>query len=183
MNLTGLISISGMSGLYKVVAQAKNGLIVESLLDKKRFSAYSSAKISALEDISIFTSEDNIPLKDVFQKIYDKEKGGPSVNHKSDDSTLKQYFEQAVPEYDKDKVYVSDIRKVINWYNILQQQGLLETKEEETAKEGEEKPKVKKVEDKTTKTPKAPKVKAKNPSQKPTKATVTKTQTQRKTGV
>lgn len=178
MDLSGLISISGMSGLYKVVAQTKNGLVVESLADKKRFSAYSSSKISAMEDISIFSSGDNIPLKEVFRKIFDKEKGGSSIDHKSNDATLKQYFSETVPEYDKERVYISDIRKIINWYNTLQQQGLLNKEEEEDSKESDEKPKVKAVEEKAPKTPKA-----KSSSQKPTKATIIKTQTKRKTGV
>lgn len=133
MDLSGIISIAGMSGLFKVIAQTKNGLIVESLIDKKRVQAFSTHKISALEDVSIYSTGDDVPLKDVFQKIYDKEKGGPCIDHKSADAELKKYFKAAFAEYDEERVYVSDIKKVLNWYNALQKDGLLEKKEESEA--------------------------------------------------
>ena len=130
MNVSGIISIAGMSGLYKVIAQSKNGLIVESLAEKKRIPAHSTDRVSALEDVSVYSTGDDVPLKDVFQKIYDKEKGGPSINHKSADAELRAYFKKAFAEYDEDRVYTSDIKKIIMWYNILQKEGLLDKKEE-----------------------------------------------------
>ena len=133
MDLSGIIAIAGMSGLFKVIAQTKNGLIVESLIDKKRVQAFSTHKISALEDVSIYSTGDDVPLKDVFQKIYEKEKGGPCIDHKSADAELKKYFKAAFAEYDEERVYVSDIKKVLNWYNSLQKDGLLEKKEESEA--------------------------------------------------
>ncbi len=133
MDLSGIISIAGMSGLFKVIAQTKNGLIVESLIDKKRVQAFSTNKISALEDVSIYSTGEDVPLKDVFQKIYEKEKGGPCIDHKSADADLKKYFKTAFAEYDEERVYVSDIKKVLNWYNSLQKDGLLEKKEESEA--------------------------------------------------
>ena len=133
MDLSGIISIAGMSGLFKVIAQTKNGLIVESLIDKKRVQAFSTHKISALEDVSIYSTGEDVPLKDVFQKIYEKEKGGPCIDHKSADADLKKYFKTAFAEYDEERVYVSDIKKVLNWYNSLQKDGLLEKKEESEA--------------------------------------------------
>lgn len=133
MDLSGIISIAGMGGLFKVIAQTKNGLIVESLIDKKRVQAFSTHKISALEDVSIYSTGDDVPLKDVFQKIYEKEKGGPCIDHKSADADLKKYFKTAFAEYDEERVYVSDIKKVLNWYNSLQKDGLLEKKEESEA--------------------------------------------------
>lgn len=133
MDLSGIIAIAGMSGLFKVIAQTKNGLIVESLIDKKRVQAFSTHKISALEDVSIYSTGDDVPLKEVFQKIYDKEKGGPCIDHKSADAELKKYFKAAFAEYDEERVYVSDIKKVLNWYNSLQKDGLLEKKEESEA--------------------------------------------------
>jgi hypothetical protein len=159
MDLSGIISISGQPGLYKVVAQSKNGLIVESLIDKKRIPAYSSYKISALEDISVFTKGDDMPLSEVFQKIFDKEKGGAAIDHKADDSELRNYFSQALPEYDEDRVYISDIRKMISWYNLLHKNDLLKQKQEETAAEekGEKKAKV----EEKAKTAHTPKVKPK----------------------
>ena len=140
MDLSGIISIAGMSGLYKVIAQIKNGFIVESLIDKKRVPAYSTNKVSALDDVNIYSTGDDVPLKDVFQKIYDKESGGPAIDHKSPDVELKKYFKEVFPEYDEERVYISDIKKVINWYNLLHKEGLLE-KKEETAED--EKPKIK----------------------------------------
>ncbi len=130
MDLSGIIAVAGMSGLYKVVAQTKNGLIVESLTDKKRVPVYATNKVSTLEEVRIYSTGDDVPLKEVLQKIYDKENGGLATDHKSPDADLKKYFKTAFPEYDEDRVYVSDIKKVINWYNTLHKHGLLEKKEE-----------------------------------------------------
>jgi Domain of unknown function (DUF5606) len=141
MDLSGIISIAGMSGLFKVIAQTKNGLIVESLIDKKRVQAFSTNKISALEDVSIYSTGEDVPLKEVLQKIYDKENGGVCIDHKSPDAELKKYFKAAFAEYDEERVYVSDIKKVLNWYNSLQKDGHLDKKEEVT--EGGDKPKIK----------------------------------------
>lgn len=135
MDLKGIISISGMSGLYKVVAQSKNGFIVESLIDKKRIPAYSSYRISTIEEISMYSTGDDVPLKDVLQKIVDKEKGGQAIDPKSADAEIKKYFEGVFPEYDKDRVHMSDIKKVLGWYNLLQKNDLLKKEE---SKEGEE---------------------------------------------
>lgn len=179
MTITGIISIAGMSGLYKVVAQTKNGLIVESLIDKKRIPAYATNKVSALEDVNIYSTGDDVPLKNVFQMIYDKEKGGAAIDHKVADAELKKYFKEAFAEYDQDRVYVSDIKKIISWYNLLQKEGLLD-KKEETA-EGE-KPKVKVKEDKAVT---AAKTKAKDTNAKPVKTAGSKVKVQgvRKAGV
>ncbi len=141
--LKDILSIGGYSGLYKFISQGRNGIIVESLETKQRMNANTTAKISALEDIAIFTYEEDIPLKDVLKKIYDKENGKEAINHKSSANELKSYMSEVLPEYDEDRVYVSDIKKLVNWYNILQKFELLdfskETKETEEAKETEEK--------------------------------------------
>lgn len=187
MDLSGIISISGMSGLYKVVAQSKNGIIVESLVDKKRLPAYSSYKISGLEDISVFTTGDDLPLSDVFQKIYDNEKGGAvAIDPKASEADVRKYFEQVLPDFDKDRVYTSDIKKMLNWYNLLQKNGLLEKKKEEEAEAksevtGEEgKKAVKEPKPKATAAPKAkPKDSVKGAS---SVAKGKKTSTIRKTG-
>lgn len=125
MDLSKVISISGMPGLFKVVAQAKNGFIVESLVDGKRVQAFSHYRISGLDDISVFTTGEDKPLKDVYKAIFDKEKGGAAIDHKSKDEELKKYFETVAPDYDKERVHISDIRKAIQWYNILQKTDLL----------------------------------------------------------
>lgn len=136
MNLKNIISISGMPGLYKVIAQSRNGFIVESLADKKRIPAFASNKISSLGDISIYTTGEDLPLKDVLQKIFDKEKGGACIDAKSADAELVKYMEGVLPEYDKDRVRVSDIRKLFTWYNLMQKAGgILDAKEEESEEE------------------------------------------------
>jgi hypothetical protein len=130
MNFTGIISITGISGLSKVIAKTKSGLVAEELLTKKRFHVHAEDKISALEDICIYTSEGEHPLKEVFKTIKVKENNGPApVTAKADPKDLKMYFEGILPNYDAARVYVSDIKKVVSWYNILQGADLL--KEEE----------------------------------------------------
>ncbi|MFY8029725.1 MAG: DUF5606 domain-containing protein, partial [Bacteroidia bacterium] len=125
MDISKIIAISGYPGLFKVVAQAHNGIIVESLIDKKRMQAFSTYKISALEDISIFTTGDDVPLKDVFKKILDKEKGQTSTDAKANNDDLKAYMAGVLPDYDKERVHVSDIKKLITWYNLLEKNGML----------------------------------------------------------
>ncbi len=117
--LKGILAISGQRGLFKMVSQAKNSIIVESLIDGKRMPAYATSRISALEDISIYTEEEDVKLVDVFKLIYEKENGGQAVNPKKSNNELKDYFESVLPTYDKDRVYVSDIKKVLTWYNLL----------------------------------------------------------------
>jgi hypothetical protein len=178
MDLSGIISIAGMSGLYKVVAQTKNGLIVESITDKKRVPVYATHKASKLEDVRIYSTGDEVPLKDVLQKIYDKEKGGLAIDHKVADAELKKYFKAAFAEYDEDRVYVSDIKKVISWYNALHKEGLLEKKEETVE---EEKPKLKAATDSKV----GAKTKLKDTATKPVKTASSKVKAKgvRKTGV
>ena len=140
MDLTKILSISGMSGLFKVVAQGKSGLIVESLADKKRIPVHSTNKISVLDNISIYiNSGDTIPLENLLKKMYEKQRGGEAPNAKSSDDELKRFFENVLPEYDKAKVHASDIRKAILWYNLLQKTDIF-TKKEEEKREGEETP-------------------------------------------
>jgi len=121
--------------LYKLVAESKNNIIVESLETGKRMPAYSTSKISALEDIAIFTDTEDMPLKDVFKAISEKEDGGKTINHKSSSKELRDYFAEVLPEYDRDRVYVSDIKKVLLWYNTLQGKDMLDFSEEEETEE------------------------------------------------
>ncbi len=135
--LKGILSISGHQGLYKLVAESKNNIIVESLETGKRMPAYTTTKISALEDIAIYTDSADIPLKDVFKIIFEKENGGEALGHKESAEKLKTYFSEILPEYDRDRVYVSDIKKVLLWYNILQEKNMLDFSEEETEEQKE----------------------------------------------
>lgn len=130
IDLTGFISITGQPGLYKIVAQSKNGIIVEGLSDKKRVNVYASTKVSTLTDISMFTTGDDKPINEIMTAIFDKEKGGPAVDTKADDKAVEAYFAQVLPDYDKERVYVSNMRKLFSWYNALQSTSNLKTEEE-----------------------------------------------------
>lgn len=154
MNLTGIISISGKPGLYRVIAQSKNSIIVESLDNNKRVPAYATDRISAIEDISIYTYEDDIPLKDVFASIYSKENGQNTISHKEDVKKLEDYLAGILPDYDRERVYPSDIRKIFQWYNMLNEKGLIKMEEEESETVlAEEAPKTEEKPKKTAKTP------------------------------
>jgi Domain of unknown function (DUF5606) len=133
MILKDILAISGEPGLFKFIAQGKNAIIVEHLETKKRSSAYGSAKVSSLEDIAIFTDKEDMPLGKVFDLIHEKENGGPAIDSKADAPKLKIWFEGILPEYSKDKVYTSDIKKVAQWYNILHNLNLLVKEEPEKA--------------------------------------------------
>ncbi len=135
MDLSKILAISGKPGLYKTLSQSKNGFIVESIQDGKRFTAFAHERISTLEEISIYTETDDIPLKKVFKAIYDKQAGQPITNEQTDQKELKSFFESVVPNYDKERVYVSDIKKVVNWFNILLEHKLLDFTEEEVKDE------------------------------------------------
>jgi len=139
MDLSKILAISGKPGLYKMLSETKNGLLVESLDSQKRFPVFAHEKISSLEEISIFTEEEDLPLKDIFKKMNELLEGKQAPDHKSNPAELKAFFEEAVPDYDQDRVYNSDIKKVIHWYNQLHQHELLDFSEEEEEKKEEDK--------------------------------------------
>jgi hypothetical protein len=155
MILKDILSISGEPGLFRFIAQGKNAIIVEHLETKKRSSAYGSAKVSSLEDIAIFTDKEDLPLGKVFDMIFEKENGGPAIDSKADGNKLKKWFEDILPEYSKDKVYTSDIKKVAQWYNMLHKLNLLIKEEPEAKPEKETPPVAEKKKKKTTPKPKA----------------------------
>ena len=134
MNLKDYLAISGEHGLFKFIAQGRNAIIVEHLETGRRSSAYGSAKVSSLEDISVFTESEDLSLSKVFDRIFEKENGGPTPDSKSDNEKLKSYFAEVLPEYDKTRVYTSDIRKILFWYNTLQKLNLLVKEEAEPEK-------------------------------------------------
>ena len=118
--LKEILSVTGKPGLFKLVSQGKNMLIVESLIDGKRIPAYSKYKVISLGDIAIFTETTEIPLGQVLEVVKAKENGAIcSIDSKADNDKLRKYMGEILPEYDRDRVYPSDIRKLINWYNIL----------------------------------------------------------------
>lgn len=175
IDLTGIISISGQPGLFKIIAQSKNGIIVEGLADKKRVNVYASTKVSTLSDISMFTTGEDKAIEEIMFSIFEKENGGAAIDNKADDKAIETYFGEVLPDYDKDRVYVSNMRKLFSWYNALQVSGNLKKKEEKA--EGEEKTAAVKAETKTA----AKKTIAKDVKTK-TSAGVKKTAGVRKTG-
>jgi len=130
--LKGILSISGQPGLFKLVTETKNSIIVESLLTGKRIPAYSTSKISTLSDISIFTETGEILLTELFIRV---QKSGKTISPKASTDEIKAFFGEVLPEYDKDRVYVSDMKKILQWYQLLSDQNLLIESEEEKAEE------------------------------------------------
>ncbi len=162
MALKDIMSISGYSGLYKFISQGRSGIIVESLTDGKRMNVPASAKASALSDIAVFTTDGEKSLREVLDAIKQLEKSKPTISHKSDNNQLKAHFLKVLPNFDTERVYTSDIKKVFAWYNQLQALNILdfsepveEKIEEVAAKENTEavpaaKPKAKKTAATTT---------------------------------
>ncbi|MEQ6124903.1 DUF5606 domain-containing protein [Pseudotenacibaculum sp. MALMAid0570] len=124
MEFSKIIAVSGKPGLYSAISQTKTGFIVESLTEKKRFPIPSTNNVSLLENIAIYTYEEEIPLLTVFKSIYEKEEGKEAMSHKESGNKLAAYFAEVLPEYDDERVYTSNIKKVIQWYNILVKAGL-----------------------------------------------------------
>lgn len=137
MGLDKVLAISGKPGLYKLVLQTRNGFIAESLLDNKRLSINMNHNVSVLSEIAIYTLTEEVPLKNVFKAISEKEQGAQtSISHKDSKDKLEEYFFEILPDYDEDRVYASDIKKVIQWYNLLHKNDLLQF--EDTAEATEE---------------------------------------------
>lgn len=138
MDLAKILSISGKPGLYELISSSKNGLVVKSLDDGKKFTAFNHFNISSLEEISVYTDAGEVALKDIFKKIANLQENKEALSHKSSGADLTAFFEKAVPDYDRENVYISDIKKIIQWYNLLAKMEMLtfeEEKEEEAEKE------------------------------------------------
>ncbi len=134
MDLSKILSISGKPGLYLMVGEAKNNLIVESLIDGKKTPSFAHDRVSTLKEISIYTDTEDVPLEVVLKGIFDYTDGKPVENpKKSSGDTLKKTFAEILPDYDRDAVYVSDIKKIFTWFNLLLEKDLLEFSEDEEA--------------------------------------------------
>jgi hypothetical protein len=125
MSLKKILAISGKPGLYELKVQTRTGFVAESFLDGKKSTVDLKANVSLLSEIAVYTYNEEVRLADVFIAIATKENEGPAISHKGDDTTLKAYFREILPEFDEDRVYTSDIKKVLNWYNLLQTKGLV----------------------------------------------------------
>lgn len=138
MEFSKIIAVTGKPGLFEVVSQTKTGVIVTSLQDKKRFPITSTQNISMLENIAIYTYEEEVLLLNIFKKIFEKEAGKKSISHKESGTQLKSYFSEILPEYDEERVYASNIKKIIQWYNILVDAGFDFSKVEASSTENTE---------------------------------------------
>ncbi|QDP84359.1 hypothetical protein FNJ88_01855 [Chryseobacterium sp. SNU WT5] len=172
MQLEKIISISGKPGLYKLISQLKNGFIVEDVLTKKKASISNSSQVSLLDNIAMFTSDSEVPLFDVFENLAKNEDYKETISHKASEDDLRELMTKSLPDYDKERVYVSDIKKLAQWYNILHKAGYITPDsfvKAEIAKEEEpviaDKKEAKKAAPKTEKA-KTPKAKASTSSAK-----------------
>lgn len=136
MDLSNILSITGKGGLFKLISRTPNSFIVESLEDAHRFPAFSHDGVATLDNIAIFTEESEVSLQSVFQSMFKKENGAKVVIPK-DNNALKSYFAEVLPEYDRERVYVSNIKKVLAWYNILVDHNLVDLEEEKTEEAAE----------------------------------------------
>ena len=138
MDLRTVLSVSGKPGLFKLISHQKSGVVVESLLDGKRTTIPSSANVSSLGDIAIYTYEEEVPLREVFVKMAEIAESKESLSHKSSKDELEDFFGEVLPKFDQERVYVSDIKKVVQWYNILVKNDLLDLLEENDDKVSED---------------------------------------------
>jgi hypothetical protein len=129
MNLEKILSISGKPGLYALKVQTRTGFVAESLVDGKKSTVGLKVNVSLLSEISIYTINEEKPLAEVMRNIAIKENEGPAISHKEDNAKLVAYFTEILPEYDSERVYPSDIKKVLNWYNLLQSKGMVSKEE------------------------------------------------------
>ena len=142
MKLTEILSISGKPGLFTVVSQTANGLIAEGVTDKKRIPVFASHQVSILDDISLYTEEDTIPMSEVLKRLFEHEEGKVSVDHKVSKADLEAKMETVFPEYDKDRVYQSDLKKLFRWYNLIIEYKLWTPEDIEVETEEDEKNKI-----------------------------------------
>ena len=139
MGLDKILSIAGKPGLYKLLTQTRTGFVAESLIDGKKISVSLRSNVSVLSEIAIYTLDEELPLREVFLKIQVKEKGNKtSVSHKEEKIKLEEYFFEILPNYDEDRVYASDIKKVVQWYNLLHDQGITDFDEKKEGQDSEE---------------------------------------------
>ncbi|MFD2516817.1 DUF5606 family protein [Salinimicrobium flavum] len=139
MKLDKVMSISGKPGLYELKTQTRGGFVAESMLDGKKITVNLRHNVSLLSEIAIYTYTEEVPLREVFQKIQEKENGEEAISHKESKNKLEEYFSDVLPDYDEDRVYTSDIKKIIQWYNLLVSKGVTDfTKPEDEKKDEKE---------------------------------------------
>lgn len=125
MSFQKILAISGKPGLFELKIQTRSGFVAESLLDGKKITVGLRSNVSLLSEIAIYTYSEEVKLIEVFKAIATKENNEQTISHKESDDKLKSYFREILPEFDEDRVYTSDIKKIFNWYNILQPKGFV----------------------------------------------------------
>ena len=139
MGLDKILAISGKPGLYELTAQTRGGFVAKSMLDGKKIAVNMRHNVSILSEIAIYTYTEEIPLAEVFQKIKEKENGKEAISHKASKKELENYFSEVLPDYDEDRVYVSDMKKIFQWYNILIDNNFTDFSVEDTEKSDDKK--------------------------------------------
>ncbi len=138
MGLEKVLSISGKPGLYELTAQTRGGFVAKSITEGNKISVNVRHNVSLLSEIAVYTYTEEVPLGTVFQKMYEKEDGKPAIDHKASKKELESYFAEVLPDYDVDRVYQSDIKKIIQWYNLLVTHGYTDFSKEEGEEKTEE---------------------------------------------
>ncbi len=125
MNLEKILAISGKPGLYALKVQTRTGFVAESFIDGKRITVGMKSNVSLLSEISVYTYDAEKPLVDVMHAIATKQNCEPTISDKENNDVLENYFKEILPDYDQERVYASDIKKILKWYNMLQAKGLV----------------------------------------------------------
>jgi hypothetical protein len=138
MEFNKIIAVTGKPGLFQVISQSKSAIIVSTLTDDKKIAISATQNVSLLENIAIYTYEEDIPLLQVFKTMFEKTEGKEAVSHKESGKKLEAFFAEVLPDYDAERVYTSNIKKVIQWFNLLVKSGMdfskIEASEEENTK-------------------------------------------------
>ena len=143
MKITDILAVAGKPGLYQVLASGSASIVVESMVDGKRSSVPGTARVSNLADITMYTHDDDVPLLDILNRMHDAQKGAEGPSHKDAAQTIRDFVDGIVPELDHDRVYQSDLKKLVQWYNLLVSKGAfpLEAPEKPEEAPAEEAPK------------------------------------------
>ncbi|MGY8916990.1 MAG: DUF5606 family protein [Flavobacteriales bacterium] len=136
MKISDVLAISGKPGLFKILASSSKNLVVESMLDGKRSSIPGSLRVSSLSDITMYTINEDVPLREIIKSMYDKNKGKAAISHNASPQEVKDFVDSVVDDLDHDRVYASDLRKLVQWYNLLISQKALPFEEEEEKEDG-----------------------------------------------
>ena len=166
MKITDILAVAGKPGLYQVLASGSASIVVESMVDGKRSSVPGTARVSNLADITMYTHDDDVPLLDILNRMHEAQKGEAGPSHKDAAQTIRDFVDGIVPELDHDRVYQSDLKKLVQWYNLLVGKGAFPLEAPETTEEAAQEEEVKEEKKASSKKPAAKKPAAKKPAAK-----------------